>query len=467
MASEKLDTKKWADRERRAVEIANSVRPHAFLAPPPSAFQNGCWEQHCGRYRNDPIHSERGRMVQATVTGRRWPLRIERPPRGLKDWWCSDGQTFSTEQEAEAHQDGVDRQSRVCQRGVDNSPGCGHRCDFSPAEPIEDEFPPTDAPHRGCPMCGEEREGGVCFNCGSGTAFEEVFASPPPAPESQPPARVREIPMGNEQRICVKCARELKPTEPMLGEGFCSDCAPPLAARASSPLTPEQANERAAQHACVLTKQFVNLAEGAIRNTEQMRKVGRPESENELLCKVLEEFDILVESEFNTYGLLEVGDRIASELMAVTPSPSELQSDIDKFWFAVDNSWDIEPREYFEKEARKNGFDSPLAMAVHYMWKREVKVPPSTSVQSTARGVELNMNDKATVRLTAKGLAVWTAHWKHNPYASAGVPADNLITTELWNLFNIFGSHLYNGCEIPFADNKIVIKAELSTPIEE
>lgn len=50
------------------------------------------------------------------------------------------------------------------------------------------------------------------------------------------------------------------------------------------------------------------------------------------------------------------------------------EEQIEKFWYALWHSWDIEPREYFEREAPRNGFGSPLAMAVHHMWKREAKV---------------------------------------------------------------------------------------------
>jgi len=46
---------------------------------------------------------------------------------------------------------------------------------------------------------------------------------------------------------------------------------------------------------------------------------------------------------------------------------------INGFWRMLEQCWNIEPREYFEREAPRNGFVSPLAMAVHYMWKREVK----------------------------------------------------------------------------------------------
>lgn len=50
---------------------------------------------------------------------------------------------------------------------------------------------------------------------------------------------------------------------------------------------------------------------------------------------------------------------------------------IDSFWFAVENSWNIEPREYFERKAPKSGTRSPEAMAVHHMWKRECKPAPA------------------------------------------------------------------------------------------
>ena len=47
---------------------------------------------------------------------------------------------------------------------------------------------------------------------------------------------------------------------------------------------------------------------------------------------------------------------------------------IDNFWFMLKNSWDIEDREYFEREAPKTGDWSPEGMAVHFMWKRDPKV---------------------------------------------------------------------------------------------
>ena len=70
----------------------------------------------------------------------------------------------------------------------------------------------------------------------------------------------------------------------------------------------------------------------------------------------------------------------ADELAALLDSGREAQEDrdIDLFWQYVENGWDIESREFFEREARTNGFGSPLAMAAHHMWKRAVKEQAGT-----------------------------------------------------------------------------------------
>lgn len=63
-----------------------------------------------------------------------------------------------------------------------------------------------------------------------------------------------------------------------------------------------------------------------------------------------------------------------AKLKEVTAEAKKLQADVDGFWRMLHNAWDIEPREYFEKEAPTSGDWSPMAMAVHYMWKRDTKV---------------------------------------------------------------------------------------------
>lgn len=79
-----------------------------------------------------------------------------------------------------------------------------------------------------------------------------------------------------------------------------------------------------------------------------------------------------------------------------------LKSQIDEFWIALERSWNIEPREYFEKEiAGGIGFgDSPMAMAVHHMWKRSRK--PIEVVEETANQIfEWKAYDRIKNSLTA------------------------------------------------------------------
>lgn len=106
-----------------------------------------------------------------------------------------------------------------------------------------------------------------------------------------------------------------------------------------------------------------------------------------------------------------------SRLAAVEQEKAQLQKDIDQFWQYVEHGWDIEPRAYFEKEARTNGFGSPLAQAAHHVWKRDPKV---TALESRLAAVEqaiqqiepyvqhkkdCKANDKATITRKPKGTA--------------------------------------------------------------
>ena len=47
---------------------------------------------------------------------------------------------------------------------------------------------------------------------------------------------------------------------------------------------------------------------------------------------------------------------------------------VEEFWREVAQGYDIEPREFFEAEATKQGWSSPVAMAMHHIWKRDPKV---------------------------------------------------------------------------------------------
>lgn len=60
----------------------------------------------------------------------------------------------------------------------------------------------------------------------------------------------------------------------------------------------------------------------------------------------------------------------------------DLRRRVEEFWSAVDWCYDIEPREFFEKEAESRGFTSPVAMAVHWMWKRDVNYQTGRDVEN-------------------------------------------------------------------------------------
>ena len=67
---------------------------------------------------------------------------------------------------------------------------------------------------------------------------------------------------------------------------------------------------------------------------------------------------------------------------------------------------------------------------------------------------EINMNQMATVTLTRKGAELYNYIKKPAKKVYGGF----VLKTELWCLFEIFGQHMYNGCIIPFKDNKITLE---------
>lgn len=68
----------------------------------------------------------------------------------------------------------------------------------------------------------------------------------------------------------------------------------------------------------------------------------------------------------------------------------------------------------------------------------------------------ININARVRVRLTGAGFLAYKLH-----YARLGMeaPALNIgreLETELWDLFHMFGEHMYNGSrELPFQENMI------------
>ena len=70
-----------------------------------------------------------------------------------------------------------------------------------------------------------------------------------------------------------------------------------------------------------------------------------------------------------------------------------------------------------------------------------------------------NINSNAWVKLTPKGVEIYNTFWKEALKGSAienAIPVletdeDGWTKFQAWDLMCIFGAHLYNGCEPPFA----------------
>ena len=77
--------------------------------------------------------------------------------------------------------------------------------------------------------------------------------------------------------------------------------------------------------------------------------------------------------------------------------------------------------------------------------------------------MKINLNEIVTVTLTKKGAEILTEHEKKY---LAGIHKNRVyqqgheFRTHLWDIMNIFGKHLYNGCEIPFEQNEVQIVSQ-------
>jgi len=59
------------------------------------------------------------------------------------------------------------------------------------------------------------------------------------------------------------------------------------------------------------------------------------------------------------------------------------------------------------------------------------------------------------------GMKILKEHFDLNEMGSTlpdSMLSGNKLRLELWSIMNMFGEHLYNGCEIPFEDNEIVFE---------
>ena len=71
--------------------------------------------------------------------------------------------------------------------------------------------------------------------------------------------------------------------------------------------------------------------------------------------------------------------------------------------------------------------------------------------------ISININDSVKVKLTDKGKEILGQ--PKNSYYKTHRYNDNtsVLSVSIWELMEIFGEHLYNGCTIPFAHNEIIL----------
>ncbi len=83
------------------------------------------------------------------------------------------------------------------------------------------------------------------------------------------------------------------------------------------------------------------------------------------------------------------------ELTLVQPPATPQEPDeIADFWREVERSYEIEPRAFFEREAKPMGYSSAVAMAVHHMWKRDVKDRGGRTITGRAQGAPQESSER-------------------------------------------------------------------------
>jgi len=76
--------------------------------------------------------------------------------------------------------------------------------------------------------------------------------------------------------------------------------------------------------------------------------------------------------------------------------------------------------------------------------------------------MNVNLNDRATVTLTSTGAATYNRYLSQFTYPGRQEPnkkAGYVLSTQLWELFKIFGDSIYMGCNVPFENNVMEISS--------
>lgn len=82
------------------------------------------------------------------------------------------------------------------------------------------------------------------------------------------------------------------------------------------------------------------------------------------------------------------------------------------------------------------------------------------SAHTKEREITVNTNTMATVNLTPLGMELLRSYFFFDP-KNFCVLDSNILKMPLWQLMQIFGSHMQNGNkEVPFENNEITISVE-------
>jgi hypothetical protein len=88
---------------------------------------------------------------------------------------------------------------------------------------------------------------------------------------------------------------------------------------------------------------------------------------------------------------------------------------------------------------------------------KQIKVLPDSPLKS------FNINDYVYVRLNDTGRKIYGDYWAK--YSCEPIPLieeDNGYSKwQLWDLMNVFGEHIFNGCRMPFDCNILIQEKDL------
>lgn len=122
--------------------------------------------------------------------------------------------------------------------------------------------------------------------------------------------------------------------------------------------------------------------------------------------------------------------------------------------------------EHKKLKQRENEFIAKHRFDPRHVIKRFVDGKYDEFIESTRRNIDpdshylvtkirrINLNDKATVKLTAEGIEIAKQDKTLN------INNENEVTTHLWNILHCFGQHCFIGTQLIFEKNEIIVQKD-------